>query len=57
MDIQYIENLISRKESATLELKKSTGQLERGMEILCAFLNANGGVVVRFCGKKQLVVN
>lgn len=57
MDIQYIENLIPRKESATLELKKSTGQLERGMESLCAFLNANGGGDGTILLKNQLVAN
>ena len=29
-----------------MELKKSTGQLERGMESVCAFLNGDGGTVV-----------
>ena len=37
MEIQYIENVISQGESSVLELKKSTGQLERGMESVCAF--------------------
>ena len=46
MDIQYLENLVAMKESSTLELKKSTGQLERGMESVCAFLNGDGGIVV-----------
>ena len=46
MDIQYFENLVAMKESSTLELKKSTGQLERGMESVCAFLNGDGGTVV-----------
>ena len=46
MDIQYLENLVAMKESSTLELKKSTGQLERGMESVCAFLNGDGGTVV-----------
>jgi ATP-dependent DNA helicase RecG len=46
MDIQFVEKLVANKESSTLELKRSTGQLERGMESICAFLNANGGIVV-----------
>ncbi|MBI3661151.1 putative DNA binding domain-containing protein [Candidatus Acetothermia bacterium] len=33
-------------ESDTLEFKKSTGQLTRAAETLCAFLNANGGTVI-----------
>lgn len=33
-------------ESAVLEFKETTGQLERGMETLCAFLNARGGTVL-----------
>lgn len=46
MNVQYVENLILHGESSVLELKKTTGQLERGMESLCAFLNAKGGTVV-----------
>ena len=33
-------------ESQTVEFKKSTGQLERGMETICAFLNGEGGTVL-----------
>ena len=33
-------------EGKTVEFKKSTGQLERGMEIICAFLNGEGGTVL-----------
>ena len=29
-----------------MEFKETTGQLERGMETLCAFLNGNGGTVL-----------
>ncbi len=29
-----------------MEFKESTGQLDRGMETLCAFLNGNGGTVL-----------
>ena len=33
-------------EQSDLEFKKTTGQLERGMETLCAFLNGRGGKVL-----------
>lgn len=33
-------------ENSALEFKETTGQLERGMETLCAFLNAQGGTVL-----------
>ena len=39
-----IKNLInSDTETDSIEFKKTTGQLERGMETLCAFLNGAGG--------------
>ena len=37
---------IFRGESETLELKKSTAQLNRAGETLCAFLNSQGGKIV-----------
>ena len=50
MEIQTIDdikNLIkSDTETDTIEFKKTTGQLERGMETLCAFLNGEGGTVL-----------
>lgn len=46
MDLSYIKSLVGQKESAFVELKSSTGQLERGMETLCAFLNGDGGTVL-----------
>ena len=50
MEIQTIDdikNLIkSDTETDTIEFKKTTGQLERGMETLCAFLNGDGGTVL-----------
>ena len=36
MDFTNIQHLISQKESVNIEFKKSTGQLERGMETLCS---------------------
>ena len=41
-----ISSLIAGKESGQVEFKETTGQLERGMETLCAFLNGEGGTVV-----------
>lgn len=46
MKLTDIERMVSGGESETLELKKTTGQLNRGAETLCAFLNADGGDVV-----------
>ena len=46
MNIEILKHIISRSESGSVELKRSTGQLERGMETLCAFLNGDGGFVV-----------
>lgn len=46
MKREAIERRIADGESATLELKKSTGQLDRAGETLCAFLNGDGGTVV-----------
>lgn len=43
MNIKEIERLVERGESATLELKQSTGELHKGMETACAFLNSDGG--------------
>ena len=34
------------KENGQVEFKETTGQLERGMETLCAFLNGEGGTVL-----------
>ena len=33
-------------ETGQVEFKETTGQLERGMETLCAFLNGTGGTVL-----------
>ena len=46
MNIEILKHIISRSESGSVEFKRSTGQLERGMETLCAFLNGDGGFVV-----------
>src|SRR6516162_132422 len=41
-----IRALASSGESDTLEFKRSTGQLSRAGETLCAFLNGRGGQVI-----------
>ena len=50
MDLETLEDIInlmsSDTETDTIEFKKTTGQLERGMETLCAFLNGDGGTVL-----------
>ena len=43
MTITDIKKLIANDESRVLELKKSTGELVKGMQTLCAFLNSDGG--------------
>ena len=44
--LENIKNLIVQSENERVELKETTGQLERGMETLCAFLNGTGGTVL-----------
>ena len=44
MEYQEIEVLIALKESKNLEFKESTGQLDRSLVILCAFLYGDGGI-------------
>ena len=45
-NLNIIQNLIAEKEGGKVEFKQTTGQLERGMETLCAFLNGEGGTVL-----------
>ena len=45
-NLSIIQNLIAGKEGGKVEFKQTTGQLERGMETLCAFLNGEGGTVL-----------
>lgn len=44
--LDIIKGLIDSAESDTVEFKETTGQLERGVETLCAFLNGAGGTVL-----------
>ena len=46
LDFNTIKSLISNKEGNQLEFKKTTGQIDRGMETICAFLNYSGGLVL-----------
>lgn len=46
MTIDDIKKLISKNETRTLELKKTTGELHKGMETACAFLNFDGGWLI-----------
>lgn len=43
MTLADLEQLIAQGESETLELKRSTAELRRAGETLCAFLNGEGG--------------
>ena len=45
-NLDIVKRLIDEKENGQVEFKETTGQLERGMETLCAFLNGNGGTVL-----------
>ena len=45
-NLDTIKDLISETETAQIEFKETTGQLERGLETLCAFLNGTGGTVL-----------
>jgi ATP-dependent DNA helicase RecG len=45
MNLQDLEQFVAAGESETVEFKKSTAQLPRAGETLCAFLNGQGGRV------------
>lgn len=45
MDVAELEKIAAAGESEAVEFKKSTGQLTRAGETLCAFLNGQGGRV------------
>lgn len=46
MTFDKIKKLIAKDETRTLELKKTTGELYKGMETACAFLNSDGGWLI-----------
>ena len=43
MTIDEIKTIIAKDESRVLELKTTTGEIVKGMQTLCAFLNTDGG--------------
>lgn len=45
-NLDIVKDVIAGAEGGTVEFKETTGQLERGMETLCAFLNGAGGTVL-----------
>ena len=48
MDLRELQSIVAAGESETVEFKKSTAQLPRAGETLCAFLNGNGGRGLEF---------
>lgn len=56
MDWTALQGIIQGGESETVEFKKSTAQLPRAGETLCAFLNGNGGMVVIGVGADGKIV-
>lgn len=46
MTIQEIQELISKDETRTVEIKKTTGELKDAMHSVCAMLNSDGGHVI-----------
>ena len=46
MTIDELKILIAHDETRTLELKKTTGELQDGMHSLCAMLNSDGGWLI-----------
>ena len=44
-NLEILNGLIAGAEGGTVEFKETTGQLERGMETLCAFLNGRHSAV------------
>ena len=51
MNLKDLKKIAKNGESDTVEFKLSTGQLNRGVETLCAFLNSKGGTL--FLGIKD----
>ena len=45
-NLNIMQYLTAGREGGEVEFKQTTGQLERGMETLCAFLNSAGGTVL-----------
>jgi ATP-dependent DNA helicase RecG len=45
-NIESVKSIIKNAEDSQTEFKETTGQLERGMETICAFLNGTGGTLL-----------
>ena len=46
ISVPALKRLITKGESKTLELKRSTGELREAMQTICAFANGEGGHVI-----------
>jgi ATP-dependent DNA helicase RecG len=56
MNLSALKDLIAKGESETLEFKRSTAELKRAGETLCAFLNGDGGQVLVGIGPQGQLV-
>lgn len=56
IDIDYLRNIVSNNEGVDVEFKETTGQLNRGMETLCAMINGRGGIVVFGVNNKGKII-
>ena len=56
MTFDEIQKLIAKDEHRSLELKKTTGELQDGMHSACAFLNTDGGWLVFGVAPKSLKI-
>ncbi len=54
--IEKVEEIVAQGESSRVEFKETTGQLDKAMETLCAFLNAKGGVVLFGVNNKGKII-
>lgn len=50
-NLDIVKRLTADAEGSQMEFKEATGQLERAMETLCAFLNGAGGTVLFGCDR------
>ncbi len=51
MTLEELTKLIAGGEGETVEVKETTGQRRDACETLCAFLNKDGGTVVKGVGQ------
>ena len=59
LSINDIEEIIRKDESRYLELKESTGELDKGLASGCAFLNTDGGwlMTVPYKALREAIIN